>query len=674
MAIWLLGMAAGARTGVRWGAPATARWLPAAVIALAALGIVVFRATPCLTGSAPGETITTWHALWLWAAAVLPAAVAGGAAFPVLAGGLDGGRAYALEALGALLGGLTLSFMLAPLGSAAAVCISGGAAVAVTVFPRSRALAVAAVAVGLVAAGPTGAALGRAGWRWAGHPGRLAVWKETHHQRIELSEGPPISLFADGRLLATYPDPYTTVPRAHLLMLLHPHPDRVFALGAVADGSILPMVEHPVKEILAVEEDPGLLKRIPGWYGWRPPGGFFDPRVRTLGSDPLRALSRGGPWDLVILLDGNPNTIRHNRTRSLEFFAGCRKRMADDGILVFRLEITDTYMGGSAGRLFDLMVSTAARVFEQVAAIPGEEILIVAGGPNARITLDPDELASRWIARDLDDPGFAPGMLELLIDPDRRDALGDAVRRADAPANTMNRPRAVLLAAGLLEARSGRSLLGVSRWLEERPATPLAAAIGLTAVMLLVAAALGRPPASAPATVVGICSMGWWLLLIAAWQATLGSVYAEIGALTAAFMGGLAAGAFAAGRWRRPVRRLPWVLGTGVLMSLAIGVGLAAWLPVVVVPLLLVLAGVLTGGAFPGLAMLAADARDRSARRGAGIAFAADEVGAAAAALVIGIIALPWAGMRATAFGLAVLGAAAIPAAVVRLRLHDPGG
>jgi hypothetical protein len=47
------------------------------------------------------------------------------------------------------------------------------------------------------------------------------------------------------------------------------------------------------------------------------------------------------------------------------------------------------------------------------------------------------------------------------------------------------------------------------------------------------------------------------------------------------------------------------------------------------------------------------------------VAFAADEAGAAVAALVVGIVALPWAGMTATAIGLALLGLAAVPGATL---------
>ncbi len=84
-------------------------------------------------------------------------------------------------------------------------------------------------------------------------------------------------------------------------------------------------------------------------------------------------------------------------------------------------------------------------------------------------------------------------------------------------------------------------------------------------------------------------------------------------------------------------------------------------------PVLLASAGALTGAAFPRLAAFSRD----DTRRGAGIAFAADEVGAAIGAVVVGIIAIPWAGLTATALGLGVLVLAAIPAVLVTARHEE---
>jgi spermidine synthase len=236
-------------------------------------------------------------------------------------------------------------------------------------------------------------------------------------------------------------------------MLLHPRPERVLAVGCLADGAISAMARHPAAEILVVEDDPQLPPQLREWYGPALAEALADPRVRVLATDPLRALAHPGAWDLIVLRDGDPITVRHNRTRTVEFYDRCRSRLAADGALVVRLGVPDTYLGGSAGRLLEVTASSLRRVFPKLLAVPGESILLVAGGDAMAASVDPVELERRWRERGIEDELFAPEMLELLLDPRRAAELARVVDAAAAPLNTMEHPRAVLLAAGLHEAR-----------------------------------------------------------------------------------------------------------------------------------------------------------------------------------------------------------------------------
>jgi hypothetical protein len=340
--------------------------------------------------------------------------------------------------------------------------------------------------------------------------------------------------------------------------------------------------------------------------------------------------------------------------------------MNSDGVLVMRIAVSDTYLGGGAGRLVATLASTLREVFPRLEVIPGAEILLVAGGPGADLDLEAGRLGQRLRNRGLENSELIPEMIPLFIDRERAATLGESIDFG-ARLNTMSRPRAVMVAGALHEARTRPAVLRFVLALEGRHAWPLAAVLGAAGLALLATGLVRRPPVATTASVVGFCSMGWWLLLIATWQATRGSVYSEIGALTAIFMAGLAAGAAVACRWFQPDRRLPLVLVAGVFLSLLIAGGVAMSFPLVAVPALLLAGGGVTGAAFPGLTALGG----RSSRRSSGIAFAAEEAGAAAGALVVGIIAIPWAGLTASALGLAVLTTAAVPAVLMTLRRVD---
>ena len=125
-------------------------------------------------------------------------------------------------------------------------------------------------------------------------------------------------------------------------------------------------------------------------------------------------------------------------------------------------------------------------------------------------------------------------------------------------------------------------------------------------------------------------------------------------------MAGIAVGGRLGLRFERPAGTLPVIVGAGVVLSFVIAAGIPLMAPGVLVPVFLTLSGLITGAAFPCLGALAGG---DSTRRGAGIAYSADELGAALAALIIGTAAIPWFGMTWSAVGLAVLGLAAMPAA-----------
>jgi len=653
LGLWLAGMAFGARLGVRRGSAAVAGWCPVVVAALAAGGVVLLRAAPALVGATPGEGVGAWRAVGVWVAAVVPAATAGGWGFSVLAGCLGGadaaGAAYAVEGLGAMAGGLLFTLALAPLGSLAVLALAAGGVAGVLLAGRGMpGAALVATIAGVAAALVPGGWLARAAWAWSGRPGELGAWRETHEQRLEVSTGPPFSLYADGRLVSTIPDPYRVDPVGHLAMLLHPAPRRVLAVGALSEGVLPAMLQHPVERMDVVEEDRELPLVLAAWLGDEVRRPMADPRVRVRKADPVTVLRDGQRWDLILLRDGDPLTLRRNRTRTREFFAACRRCLSPGGVLVVRVGVGDTYLGGAGGELLATLAHTLRQVFPEVVALPGEEVTLVAGRD---VAVDRDVLAERLAARGIPEETFPPAMLPLLLDPDRAAGLNRFVRAAAAAPNTTDHPRAVPLAAGRAEGRgSPRLAQGVAKVVRQPP-TALWWAVAALAVTLLGrgvgAANLGREAAA----VVGAASMGWFVVLLSAWQGREGSTYSAIGALSAAFMGGLVAGSwFVRRRAAGMAGRLWWLAAAAAVFSLLVG-GLAKVQPPSAgIVAGLVAAGAVTGVTFPAVAFRIGGGR---AREGAGRGFAADELGAACSALVVGVVVIPWVGMTGTAAALA---------------------
>ncbi len=672
MTLWLVAMAVGARIG----AHARARWVgalgPFLLVVFSMVGTVVLRAAPALAGSSPGEAAAGWAVPWVWLAAVVPAAMLGGWAFPVLASGLTHAgpaRAYALEAIGALSGGLVFTFVLAPLGSAAALLAAAGVCLALA-LSRIRWLALLVLVGCAAAAWPSGRMLARAEWRWAQRAGHVLAWKETHHERLELGSGPPLTLYGDGRLLATYPDPYQVSIRGNLLMLLHPDPHNVLIVGGVANGMIEVLLRHPLNRLMVVSDDPELPGILGRWYGDGLAQALGNGRVEVSHADPVRAVLSGGPWDLMLLLDPDPATLRSNRTRTVAFFRRCRRALRPGGRVVVRTGVSDIYQGGAAGRLLSVLASTLRSVFSYVAGVPGNHVVLVAGDEPLHDVDDPVILARRWERRGVEDPIFVPQMLPMLVPPERAAELNRFLAERSAPVNRAGRPEAVLPAMARVEGRGQRRIV---RWLLALATLPrrvLAFGGGLVVLLTLVAG-LGsrRRTGEVVAGAAGAAAMGWWFLLLASWQASRGSVYGEIGALSAAFMAGAAAGALFAARWEAPERMVPVLLSAGSVLSAVIATPLVLRWPGPLVPALLAGGGAIAGAIFPGAARLLGGAH---VQRASGKGFSADEVGAAAGALLAGAL-LPVAGHAWFALLLTGILAAAAIAAFVQHRAEIGG-
>jgi len=664
LAIWLSGIGIGSRLGVRWGSPTLAVRIPLVVIAAATCGVVVLRAAPAITSVAPGEAVTIAHAWWVWIVAALPAGFAGGVAFPALAAIIEGpgaaSSAYAAEAAGGVVGGLLFTFAMAPFGTAVTLGASLGLTTAVAMFHTRKMVSALILVAGVVSGWLATPWLATLTWRCSDRPGELIARTETRHQRLELGdlEG-TVSLYGDGALLATVPDPYDVITRLHMLMLLHPAPHRVFALGLDRLGAVDAVLHHPVERLRSVEVDPGLRNAVERWYDKRLAPGRGDRRLESSTGDPARALDDDQQWDLVLLLDADPASLRRNRTRTSEFFTKCRDSMADDGLLLVRVGVGDTYLGGAGGDLVGLLHSTLADIFPLTAAIPGETIMLVAGGRTADLSLGVSVLSSRWIERGRPDARMSEHLLPVLIDPGRTADLADFLSTAPQRVNTAMRPHAVLLVSGLSEGRGLTPILTAVRRLAKTPPPLLVGSALLIVGAMLTVAALGRGIAPVAGAVVGGSSMTWFLVLLTIWQTIRGSVFVEIGALTAAFMAGSAVGATLIRRHPRPAAALPTIVAAGCGTSLIIAAGSSFSLPIPVVLLLLVLGGGLTGAAFAGVAQLAGRGQ---VRRGAGVGFAADEVGAAAAALLVGVLVLPLVGAMST---LVMLGAIQLATAAI---------
>ncbi len=736
LACWLLGGAAGAlvarRLREREGAygGAAVRMIRLAVLAAPALvvSLAFARAAPLLLSHAPevcarllgeasqvtgwvsahvalrpGEVLSIGHMVVVALLAALGPAAVDGAQFVVgcdlyarARGGNKGiGVAYALDAIGHLLGGTLLGwaaliafdpFTMAVL--AGAVNLVAGAVLASAALGLRRP-ALTAVLGGILAVTAllviaTGQ-LHEASLRWRWHHRELLANIESIYGNFAITRQQPagIYLYQNGIFSGASPPLRGTVDEfIHFALLQHPHPRRVLLIGGGILGGLSEILKHEPEMVYYFELDPTVFRMAERWIAPEDALALNDPRVTARQGDGRRFVKHawrqemgGEPFDAVLVSLPDPSTAQLNRFYTQEWFREARATLGPQGVLAWQMPGSAAYFSPTLLALNKCLDGTARSVLPNVVRMPGESTVCVASAKPGRLTEDWMELERRLKERGIEAQYFE-ALLPNKLDPNMLAAVHATLDQAPAqPINRDLRPIGYFLdqAHWLTQFHPGSAPL-LGRMQEVRLADLVIPVLVATAVLLCLSplrvVRAGFVPLSVGAT--GFVSMALEVALLFAFQAIYGYVYHKVGVIIGAFMVGLAVGAILTSRWvaDRPVKSvnagLAMVQAVGAGLALGVGLALpslwggsAGWFAspagaTALFPLLTALVGLGVGVQFP-LASAAWHEGTREARAAAGL-YAADLIGASAGALLTGAVLAPLLGIVGTCECAAVLG------------------
>jgi spermidine synthase len=301
-----------------------------------------------------------------------------------------------------------------------------------------------------------------------------------------------------------------------------------------------------------------------------------------------------------------------------------------------------------------------------VAVWPGQVMRMYASRRAGVVTDSPEALAARWRGRRDDALGsFGARRFGSLFDPELVAEAHARLGRMAALPNRDASPVATLYGLVLWDQRARGAdrvsplweLRRIGSWWLLAPLALLAAA---RALWRRRASRRARDGLWSTATG-GLAGLALEVLLLFVYQNVEGSLYAALGVLVALFMLGLALGTVASARWcagrdAAGVRRwAAWVDAATIAVILVVpALATTGWLAGVG----LVAVGLCTGAVFPPA--VADLERHASASRAAGLADAADHLGATVGALTVGLVVLPVAGLWGAALALALLKAASL--------------
>ncbi len=652
-------------------------------------GLLAVTLLPCLAlvlrargllGAVPGETISFLPALAVSLLALAPWGLLGGAAFVVGCRGMPAvGRVYALEAAGSAAGGAAFTYLLLPYLSSTQVvlllvalnALSAALLLLPGAQPRSvarrwRHLAAALVGLGALLAlfTPAGPALHRAlvAGRWAPHS--LAYEGNSPYGNVAVvADGGQVTVFANGALALTSPDPDAAAVEqlAHLpVLFLDGPPRRALVIGGGVGGVLAELERYPLERIDYAEPDPLLIRAVQAVPSALTAAELADPRLYVAAEDGRRFVQHAaGPYDLILLNLSPPTTLSLNRLYTVEFYRQLCGLLAPRGVLALPAPPARTYTSPALRDLLGSYAATLGSAFPYCRAVPADEQTLWLASPRNPLDLDTAEIVRRWEGSGLEGRVLRPDYLRYLLDGAAAASwMSRLTPRAAVAENHDAYPAGLRYALTYESARLSPGLVPLLRLWGGVPPWSVPAGALVLGLFLVLAVRRRRQAAAAAVATSGLAGMAAGVLVILSFQVIYGSMYQQVGVLTASFMAGLSLGGLAMASWAPRLRRPERALALLELALLAVLAGLAALLALVLgrpdpasglaYGLLLVvnlLVGLAVGAEFPlanAIAPLGAGGRT------AGLFYAADLAGAMLGALLVPVVLLPTLGLVGT--------------------------
>ena len=714
LAVWLvavaLGSAIGARLAARFRAPLRAfAWSQMLLACVLPAALVAARWLQP-GGLTPGQVLGPGAMLLTSVWALAPVCLVGGFQFVLgaraaAAGGRSGDQregheiariaiVYALEAAGAVLGGVVFHLYLAqhvgPIRTLSAVGLLNVISACALLQPRwsrgaARALAPAALIAGaLLALAVRGDSLEivslRISPRWSDlNP--VAFVPSKYGALVVSDQGGQVSLFQSGVLLFTSEDDYANEVVAHLTLLEHPRPRRVLLIGGGVAGLAGEALKHPIAELDCVELDPRVVDLARRWLPPELTEPLSSPRVRVqLGDGRLFVRRAEAAYDVIIVNLPDPSTGAINRFYTREFLTEAYRALAPDGTLAISLTGSEHHLSGGVLLAAATTRRTLGSVFPEQLIVPGERMFFLAAKRRGVLSADWLAPAERLEERGIRTSFVNEAWLQDALQPFRRELILEAIRDEPEPRlNTDLHPVSYYhqtriwldqLASPL--ARPLRLLAPLRVWWA---AAPLAAAALFVAITRGRSRRMGRGAVLIAAAAIGGFGLLVEVLALLAFQSACGYLYHALGALIAASMAGLAIGAAIMSRWEADRRSAARILLAGLAVA-ALVCGLLPKLLAAVLPaptlapaalaLLLILVGSMVGALFPVATALYRAGQPAAAAAGA--VYAADLIGSAGAALIAGVVTVPLLGAPGASYAGGLVVASALVLALPLLR------
>ncbi len=509
---------------------------------------------------------------------------------------------------------------------------------------------------------------------------RLEEVVDTRYARLLVtSSKQQYNFYANGYMEGVLPDFDPAIEKAvHFALLMHEHPDKVFIMGGLTAGVLDEVLKHRPVEAVYGDIDPDYLSTTLK-YIKQLSGKAYD-GVEFVSSDVRSYLQRTADrYDVIILSPPPPATLSTNRYHTEEFFRIAAHALQADGLLCTGLSSPETYAGKNQKRLNSSIFQALSAAFHSTLIVPGDEGVVIAGNTAWNEASLKQNILQRYTDRQLEADLVSPEYIELMLNPIRMQAARASFSYDGlSVANDDYFPSAMQYYAALTNERENITGYRVLDWFSTQPPARLLLMFLLLLLAPLLLRALcsmtslgadRKPYTGYIAFISGLAGFSGISIITYLYQIKIGSLYGDIGTISAASFCGYALGAIAAGKLKKKNGGTIIAVYLCALMLLAV-ILLSTKLPLLTTKasfiLLILFWGTLNGAVYPLLSKVTSEVREGKLQAFMGL-YMLELLGAALGAALTGILLLGTVGFAYTV----ILIAAALAFAILQLFLCD---
>ena len=482
------------------------------------------------------------------------------------------------------------------------------------------------------------------------------------------------SFYENGLHLYTVPDLLSSEEAVHFALLEHERPGKVLLVGGGIGGLLAETLKHPVERVDYVELDPTIIELAKKYLSPAESSVLENPKVRIINGDGRFYVKRTpNRYDVIIISLGDPYTAQINRFYTVEFFSEIKRILNEGGVVSFALTSSENYISEELQNYLGSIYSSLKEVFPEVLIIPGDTIHLLASNVPGSLTSDSGFLSEREKQRNINARYVRDYYLFDKLSEERVKYANSVISgKEDAEINTDFKPISYYYATVFWSThfdvpvirRLLRSVSSENIW--------IAAAFFCFFILFfsfLLKKRRRKRAALLAVMTTGFAEINFQIAVILSFQVIYGYVFYKLGIIITSFMVGLALGGWIIARnmksIKNDVRVFIWTQASICIYPLVLPLvflwlsrtesELISWMGAnVVFPFLPVIAGIIGGVQFPLANRIYLESEDEMGRV-AGLSYGLDLFGACIGAFIAAAFLIPVLGIFGTCLLVALI-------------------